>query len=269
MNRRDFFSGSLALVAAAGLPRAIRKTDMTPTIYRTVLKPNVADQHQYEISIYHDTLTSFSSASDIDKIITLRVKYYETTDTSKATRSSEFKYKIKKVTANNGAYDVETKLDQKPSGDFKFPRNYPKDLKFKVRTYEFVNALGKDDEKLFSIPYPSSSSSGDDLDCFLTTACVYHRKMADDCYELNSLRDLRDNFMMNTADGREIVKNYREVGPSLIRSINACENSSEIYEYMYQHLVVPSVSMVKEGKKQEAVDYYQQFVIQLKQEYFQ
>jgi len=271
MDRRHFLSGSLALVAAAGLPKAIRKNkkeEEISTTYKTVLLANTPKQHLYELTIYHQAVTAFGSAADIDKIITLRVKYFETSDTTKATRSAEFKYKMKMVSPKDGSYIIETKLDQKPIGDFKFGKEFPKDLKFNARLYEFVAILGKKDEVLVKVPYPTSSSSGDDdMGCFLTTACVHHKHLADDCMELTTLRGLRDNFIMSTKSGKELVINYKQIGPSLVRSINDCENKAEIYEYMYQHLVIPTVQMVKSGRKQEAVNYYEDFVRELTGKY--
>ena len=124
----------------------------------------------------------------------------------------------------------------------------------------YAKVLGKKDAELLIIPYPKTTSDDDDMGCFLTTACVHHKKLTDDCKELNTLRDLRDNFMMTNEEGREIVRNYKQIGPRLIQSINSFENREEIYEYMYQQLVLPSVKMVEEGKKAQAVEYYQDFV---------
>jgi hypothetical protein len=267
MDRRHFFASSIAIIAASGLPTAKRKKPGSATIYRTVLLQNTPKQYHYELSVYHEALTNLPAAAEIDKVITMRAKYYEKADFAKPTKSSEFKYIIKSSTFKDGNYDVKTKFDQKTAGDLKLPDDFPKDITFRINQYVSVKILSKKNVELLTIPYPTSSTSDDDMDCFLTTACVHHKKLADDCIELNTLRDLRDNFILRSDEGKDLIANYEMLGPSLVQSINSCENSSEIFEYMYDQLVIPSVEMVKEGKKEEAVDYYRNFVQELTTKY--
>lgn len=261
MDRRRFLAGSLAFVAAAGLPIAKRKKQNTPAIYRTSLIANTPGQTEYELSIYHNTVTNFANASDDFKNVILTVRYFKTSDTYTPTTYGEFSYKIKSVLVKDNLYEIVTKFNKKISGDHKLPKDFPKDLKLRMQLNTYAKVLGKKDTELLIIPYPKTTSyDDDDMGCFLTTACVHHKKLADDCKELNTLRDLRDNFMMTNDEGREIVRNYKQIGPRLIQSINGFENREEIYEYMYQQLVLPSVKMVEEGKKAQAVEYYKDFV---------
>ena len=273
MNRRHFLSGGLAVIAAAGLPKAVKKkkqSQLKPVNYRSALKPNTAGQKSFNVSLYHETLYAFKAAKEENKFITLTGKYFETTDTYYPTKSSIYKFLITSVTSKDGVYEVQTKFNNKVSGDFSYPKEFPKDLRLKIIPHSSAKILGKNKEELVHLIYETPRTTSDDdydYDCFLTTACVHHKKLADDCTELNTLRDLRDNFMANSEEGRQIICEYGEIGPRLIQNINNCENKAEIYDYMYDHLVIPSVDLINQGRKQEAVDYYEVFVKEMKSKY--
>lgn len=274
MNRRNFLrSGSLAVIAAAGLPRAVRGANQeTPAVtYR--MKPDAAKDSQivFEVSIFHKAVDNFKTAADNEKIITLKVAQFFGTDFTKPASQGEFRYKIKKseINKDNAAeYVITTKLDKKVSGDFKFSSDYPKNPQFICSKYNYIEILSKEGYILDTIPYPTTSTgTGTSSGCFLTTACVEHKQLADDCYELQELRGLRDNFMLANTEGIELVKQYRSVGPSIVSAINSCDNKAEIYEYMYTNMILPSTELVAQGKKEEAVEYYKLFVKALAEKY--
>ncbi len=267
MNRRHFLSGSLAVIAAASLPKAKRRQTNLPYTYKTILVPNKADQTYYQLSIYHNAVHKLATATETEKTIVVVVKHYGTTDLTKPTTSGEFRYIIKSSTTKDGLWIVEAKLDKKLSGEYKFPKEFPKDLKLRVYLYAYAKILDKNEKELVNIPYPTSSTDDDEMDCFLTTACVHHKKLADDCFELNTLRDLRNNFILKSPGGRKLIEDYRTMGPALIQSINSCENKAEIYDYMYDQLILPSLALLQKGKKQDAVLYYKNFVEGLSAKY--
>ena len=63
--------------------------------------------------------------------------------------------------------------------------------------YDFCNTYKYDD-----CPYYRGSSSG----CYLTTACVDAMEFPDDCLELQTMRRLRDEYILpNIKNGRKIV----------------------------------------------------------------
>jgi hypothetical protein len=273
MNRRNFIQkSSFAAIAAAGLPLAIRNQENAPSRYKTELKTGQANQTYFEVGIYHNALEHFSAAKDEDKVIGLKVKFYETTDLTKPTSSGDFRYTIQKVELedkDSHIWKVTTKLNEKISGDYEFPKNYPKHLTFRVIPGTYVNLLGKKDATLVSVPFPptgSTNSSGDE-ECFLTTACVGHRNLPDNCEELETLRFLRDQFMVNDQEGKNLIDQYRVVGPEIVRTINSFRNKSAIYDYMHREMILPSVMLVKEGRYAEAVAYYKTFVKALKNSY--
>lgn len=263
MNRRNFIAkSSLAAIALSGFPKPRRATiAATPYTYKTTLETGKAEQWYYEIAIHHNGIISWDTATDEEKQIKLKVAYFETADFTKPSKQGEYTYKIVKSVKSDtetDVYTIETKFDKKLSGDHKFSKDFPKNMKLKGKTYSFMNILGKKDETLVNMSYPSTSSSGED--CFLTTACVHHKNLPDNCTELSTLRMLRDSFMKNDQHGNNLIGEYSIIGPQIVSAINNCSNKGEIYDHMYQHMILPSVALVQQEKYNEAMKFYEECV---------
>lgn len=105
--------------------------------------------------------------------------------------------------------------------------------------------------------------------CFITTASVEAKGLADDCYELNALRVFRDEYVRNLPNGDEIIREYYETAPRIIAGINQAKNSREISLSLYEHLVVKSIEFIHSGKKDDAFKNYLKIANQLKKRYLQ
>ena len=58
--------------------------------------------------------------------------------------------------------------------------------------------------------------------CYLTTACVDAMEFPDDCLELQTMRRLRDEYILpNIENGRKIVEEYYAKAPQIVSAINA------------------------------------------------
>lgn len=100
------------------------------------------------------------------------------------------------------------------------------------------------------------SNSGGGGGCFITTACVEHMGLSDDCEQLNILRMFRDKLVEEDELFREIVLDYYKKAPSVVKKINESENKDEVLEQLYNELVVPCVEMLKNNQEQEAKEHY-------------
>jgi len=103
--------------------------------------------------------------------------------------------------------------------------------------------------------------------CFLTTACVEARNLPDDCYELQTLREFRDNYVRNLPNGEDTIREYYEIAPRIIKRINDTANPAKIFETMYERLVQKSIKLIETGRKTEAFENYRTIVRELKREY--
>lgn len=270
MNRRSFFVKSSAAAAAiAGLPLAIRKKGTAAiSEYKSKLNSKPKET-QYILSIDHTAVQYFGTAKQTEKVLTVKINYYEFPGMISPSKNGTFNfviYKSEKIDQANNIWRVFAKLEQKISGEMELPSDFAKELKLNVKPSHYAEILSAKNTALVTMNY-SDASWDDDEDCFLTTACVHHKQLADDCEELQTLRSLRDNYMLQNENGRRLVKDYSITGPAVVGAIRNFENRTTIYEYLYQQLVLPSVHMIKQGKKQEAVDYYASFVEALREKY--
>ncbi|MEC5158774.1 hypothetical protein [Chryseobacterium sp. MP_3.2] len=114
--------------------------------------------------------------------------------------------------------------------------------------------------------YKDPTEDGE-LDCFLTTACVAHKNLPDNCYELNTLRKLREYVMMPNEKYKALIEEYDVVAPKMLLNINKSANKEEILEHIYTNLVLPSVTFLEAGKNEEAINYYADYVSEMKNIY--
>lgn len=108
-----------------------------------------------------------------------------------------------------------------------------------------------------------SSSSG----CFLTSACTAARGLPDDCRELQTLRAYRDTWLKQTEEGAALVARYYEIAPKIVAAIDAQPNRLEIYDDIYQTMVLPCVELIGQGKYQEALELYQGKTLELEKKF--
>lgn len=276
MNRKDFLSKSAAMsVALAGLPLAkLKKHQKTFDHYYVYSKYNYPDKNitlgKFEIDLYHSALSGFDQAPESDKIIVLTCKYYQSKDNNANSLELAFKYNftIKSVEQDkndSAVWIVETKNAKRIDGDIEWPKELPKNPTFKIIRNSSVRILNKDENTVARLNYLSPSSS--DSYCFITTACVHERNMADDCDELTTLRFLRENYMRKNEKGKTLLQEYETLGPSVVSALNQFENRKEIYDYLFRKMIQPAVAMIKKGQYGEAVDWYSGFALQLRKNY--
>lgn len=108
-----------------------------------------------------------------------------------------------------------------------------------------------------------SSSEG----CFITTAAVEHKGLADDCEELTLLRKYRDILVKEDPKFKEIVLEYYKIAPQIVSKISDNKNKEQILENIYDELVVPVTSYLKNGQIEEAKNHYISIYNKLKEEY--
>ena len=107
--------------------------------------------------------------------------------------------------------------------------------------------------------YKKGSGGG----CYLTTACVNHKGLPDDCYELETLRHYRDTYLKTFDGGRKDVQDYYRVAPGMVAAINKRPDKDDILEHIYSDLVLPMVNLVENKKYAEAHYFYRDYVAKL------
>ena len=105
----------------------------------------------------------------------------------------------------------------------------------------------------------SSTSGG----CYRTSACVQFKGLPDDCVELQTLRRFRDEYVRSTPTGNREIEHYYCVAPKVVDAINGREDTSDIWETIYNELVVPCVNHIKKEEYSAALDLYRHYSIGL------
>lgn len=103
---------------------------------------------------------------------------------------------------------------------------------------------------------PREKKSG----CFLTTAACRFKELPDDCYELSVLRKFRDEKLMATADGAQMVENYYQIAPGIAQEL-VCKHD---LEYVW-NTVLECVRCIEQGHDDHAVKAYSEMVFRLQQ----
>lgn len=103
--------------------------------------------------------------------------------------------------------------------------------------------------------------------CFITTATCQSRNLPDDCHELTALRKFRDTFMKTDGNMKVEVEEYYKIAPVICENINKQENSSEIYEQIYQKWLKDAVLACDNNETEKAYNIYKDMVLELKDLY--
>lgn len=105
--------------------------------------------------------------------------------------------------------------------------------------------------------YKGRDSSGG---CFLTSACTEARGLPDDCYELTTLRAFRDGYMKSFPQGQADICHYYHTAPAIVAKVRTLPNAKEVFDRIYEELVLPCVGLIEKGNNEEAYTQYRRYV---------
>lgn len=106
--------------------------------------------------------------------------------------------------------------------------------------------------------------------CYLTTACVTHKGLSDDCEELTVLRNFRDTYLINKPNGLDLISMYYKEAPNILANIHKRKKEEEdvIMENIYV-LIRECVDAILDGDNEFAFRTYCDMVVKLDAEYGQ
>lgn len=100
-------------------------------------------------------------------------------------------------------------------------------------------------------------------DCYLTTASVNHVGLADDCWELKTLRHYRDTYLKKHPKGQSLITDYYHLAPTIVQNINHHPNANNIWLKTYITGILPAAICAKLGLNQTALKIYKKMTTQL------
>lgn len=104
--------------------------------------------------------------------------------------------------------------------------------------------------------------------CYITTVVCESQDKPDDCYELQLLREFRDEYLLSNAEGEAMVHEYYDVAPTIVKRIDKMENAKDIYKMIWHTYLSPCIRLIEGDKKEACVELYQKMVYELKDQYF-
>lgn len=103
--------------------------------------------------------------------------------------------------------------------------------------------------------------------CYITTAVCESQGKADDCYELTLLRSYRDRYLLSTAEGADLVREYYNIAPTIVSRIARSEAPDRVYKEIWKNYLAPCIGMIEAGKPEECRERYMAMVYDLKGRY--
>lgn len=88
--------------------------------------------------------------------------------------------------------------------------------------------------------------------CFITTAVCEYLHLPDDCTELQTLREFRENYLKKTEQGRAEVALYYAIAPSIVNKLNRHENKDEIYRLILKDYIHPAIDAIRTSDYERA-----------------
>ncbi|MDY4573984.1 MAG: CFI-box-CTERM domain-containing protein, partial [Intestinibacter sp.] len=110
----------------------------------------------------------------------------------------------------------------------------------------------------------SGNTGNSGSSCFITTAvCEYYGK-DDNCEELTILREYRDYWLINQADGEELIREYYNCAPSIVSLLKKSDSYAKYCEELMGKYIKPCVELIKCNKYLECKNLYIDMVMYAK-----
>lgn len=107
---------------------------------------------------------------------------------------------------------------------------------------------------------PQEAESNDN--CFITTACVKYFKLKDDCYELQTLRKFRDEYLLKSSKDKVLVNQYYTIAPQIVHLLEKDKQKQMLFQEIFKR--ISEACRAIEGKDfQSAKTIYSQTVFRL------
>ena len=103
--------------------------------------------------------------------------------------------------------------------------------------------------------------------CYITTAVCQNSNKPDDCYELETFRRFRDNWLKRQPDGKKLVYEYYRIAPTIVRNIDADTNKNRIYDSISQTYLNPCLRYIESDDMEACKEKYVEMVNALAKRY--
>lgn len=103
--------------------------------------------------------------------------------------------------------------------------------------------------------------------CYITTAVCESIHKSDDCRELTLLREYRDNILSNEEGGKDIINEYYDIAPTIVKRINRSEDPDAEYLHLYDEFILKCIKSIEDKEYDKCRKTYTDMVTELKNKY--
>lgn len=100
--------------------------------------------------------------------------------------------------------------------------------------------------------------------CYLTTAMCQILGKEDNCYELNTLRNFREDYMRHTPEGIKLLEEYEIISPPIVTKLLSKNNRKEIANNMLINYINVAIDLIHKKDFEKAINKYKEMVIYVK-----
>ena len=101
-----------------------------------------------------------------------------------------------------------------------------------------------------------------DNNCFITTACVKHYGLSDDCYQLNTLRKFRDGYLSKSDANKTLIHQYYSIAPNLVNLLESDINRNHLFNEIFLK-INRACAAIEKRKFENAKKIYSDAVVNL------
>lgn len=103
--------------------------------------------------------------------------------------------------------------------------------------------------------------------CYVTTAVCQNLNKGTDCEELRLIKEFRDGYLAATKEGQELIDEYYDIAPTLVKRIAKDAGAQEKYVWLWNTYLAPCVAYIKSGEPEHCRETYCDMMEKLREEY--
>ncbi|MBN2731505.1 MAG: hypothetical protein JXR26_03650 [Balneolaceae bacterium] len=258
MDRKKFLqltsTGAMAGMALAAFPKVIRgKSQPVADVF--IGTWSESEDMDIKLILYSEAIRDYDNAADYRSVRLKLVKnYYDAEgdyshDEDLLNALYRFRNAPRLIDSEAGIYRAQADLSSVEMNEPNVPLS---EITFEIQFRENGDKVG--------LQLAGRTIILEESVTFICTACMQAKGLGRDCKELKILRSFRNEYAMGSLEGRQLIREYAEVGPTLVNVIESSHNRDQMYAAVYETLVLPAIDLIHEGRKEAAMQFYKEYV---------
>lgn len=114
---------------------------------------------------------------------------------------------------------------------------------------------------------PRCKGTGQEPGCLVSTTVCLALNKPHDCNELTVLRSFRDEYLLRTHRGRQLVEEYYKTAPMLVEKLMVkSKTDPDVFWHLYADHILPIVNAIEDEDFEGAISRYHSTLAALRQD---